>query len=164
MMLGLLLLAGGAAVTATPGPMPSVKLASLELTALSPKRSEGRAVLSVANPFSFPIPSVLASCRVRVNGEEIGNGAGHRRKLSPGKKGGLEIPFRVDHDRFLAAAGDRWAVGADVDAEVSGSLTLRLPAGDLSVPFRFSDRMGTDGARSGVFSHSQGATSLSLDR
>ena len=164
MILALLLLAGGLARDATPGPMPVVKLASFELTALSPTRSEGRAVLSVTNPFSFPIPEALASCRVRVNGEEIGSGAGHRRKLRPGKKGGLEIPFRVHHDRFLAAAGDRWAVGADVDAELEGSLTLRLPSGDLSVPFRFSDRMGTDGARSGVFSHSEGATSLSPHR
>ena len=161
MILELLLVAGSLSGDASSGPMPVVKLASLELTSLSPQRSEGRAVLSITNRFSFPIPAVLASCRVRVNGEELGSGAGHRRKLRPGKNGGLEIPFRVDHGRFLAAAGERWAVGADVNAEVEGSLTLRLPSGDVSVPFLFSDQMGTDGARSGVFSHPDGATSLS---
>lgn len=161
MMLELLLLAGSLSGDALSGPVPVVKLASFELTALSPGRSEGRAVLLVANRYSFPIPAVLASCRVRVNGAEIGNGEGHRRTLRPGKKGGLEIPFRVDHDRFLAAAGEKWAVGADVNAELEGSLTLRLPSGEVSVPFLFADRMGTDGARSGVFTHSEGASSLS---
>ena len=164
MMLGLLLLAVSLSGDVTSGPPPVVKLASFELTALAPERSEGRAVLLVINRLSLPIPSVLATCRVRVNGEEIGGGSGRRRKLPPGKKGGLEIPFRVDHDRFLAAAGEKWAVGADVDAELEGSLTLRLPSGDVPVPFRFSERMGTDGARSGVFSHSEGATSLSPHR
>ena len=156
-----LFLAVGIASGAPPDAAPEVKLSSLELTALSTKRSEGRAVLSVANRSALPIAGVLANCRVRVNGQEIGNGAGHRRKIRPGKKGRLEIPFRVDHDRFLAAAGEKWAVGADVDAELEGSLTLRRPSGDVSVPFRFTDRMGTDGARSGVFSHPDGATSLS---
>ena len=160
MMLELILLAGTLSGDAPSGPMPVVKLASFELTALSSTRSEGRAVLSVRNLFSLPIEAVLASCRVRVNGEEIGSGAGHRRKLRPGKMGGLEIPFRVNYDRFLAAAGETWAVGADVSAELEGSLTLRLASGDVSVPFHFSDQMGTDGARSGVFSH-PGAGGLS---
>ena len=164
MMLAMILLAGSLSGDAPSGPMPVVKLASFELTALSPVRTEGRAVLSVRNLFSVPIAPLLASCRVRVNGVEVGSGAGHRRKLRPGKSGGLEIPFRVDHDRFLAAAGEAWAVGAEVSAELEGSLTLRLPSGDQSVPFHFSGRMGTDGARSGVFSHPDGATSLSPHR
>ncbi len=158
----LLLLAGAPGVD--PGPAPEVKLVSFELTALSSKRSEGRAVLWIANRYPFPIPALLASCRVRVGGQEIGKGEGHRRKLRLGKKGGLDIPFRVDHDRFLAAAGEKWAAGAAVDAELEGSLTLRLPSGDVSVPFRFSDRMGTDGSREGVFAYPEGATSLSPHR
>lgn len=152
----LILLAGNAPADLA----PVVKLTSFELTALSPQRSEGRAVLSVTSRFSYPIPAVLASCRVLVNGKEIGSGAGHRRKLGPGKRGGLEISFRVNHDHFLAAAGETWAVGAEVSAELEGSLTLRLPTEDVSVPFHFSDPMGTDGARSGVFSH-PGAGGLS---
>ena len=152
----LILLAGSGSAD----PAPVVKLTSFELTALSPQRTEGRAILSVTNTFSYPIPTLLATCRTRVNGQEIGSGAGHRRKLGPGKRGALEILFRMDHARFLAAAGPKWAVGADVDAELEGSLTLRLPSGDVSVPFHFSDPMGTDGARSGVFSH-PGAGGLS---
>jgi len=142
-----------------------VRLASLELTALSPKRSEGRAVLAVCNPFTAAVRIVSATCVVRVNGKDIGGGSGRGRTLRAHKKNaGLEIPFRVEHDRFLEAAGERWAVGADVDARVIGSMTVRAGSEEISVPFDFSDRMGTDGARSGVFSHIEGATSLSPHR
>lgn len=164
MMLAALLLAGGLSGNAAPGAEPTVKLGSFELTALSEKRSEGRAVLLIINRSSVPIPAVLATCRVRVNGKEVGSGAGHRRKLRPGKSGNVEIPFRVDRALFLAAAGEDWAVGADVSAQLEGSLTLRFPSGDTTVPFQFSKPMGTDGARSGVFSHPDGATSLSPRR
>jgi LEA14-like dessication related protein len=129
-----------------------VKLASLELTALSLTRSEGRAVLAITNPFSFPINLAAASYRLSVNGEEVGAGLTGGRILRPGRMVGLELPFTVQHWRFLAAAGGQWAVGADVEAELEGSLTLRLPTGDLSIPLRLPGSLGTDGARSGVFS------------
>ncbi len=139
-----------------------VKLGPLELTALSVKRSEGRAVLSVTNPFAFPVTIAAAGYRLRLNGKEIGGGTAGGRTLRAGrKKAPLELPFCVDHGAFLDAAGFHWAVGADLDAELSGSLTLRLPAGDVTVPFDFRGRLGTDGARSGVFTYPEGATSLS---
>jgi LEA14-like dessication related protein len=138
-----------------------VKLASLELTSLSLTRSEGRAVLAVTNPFSFPIPLTATSYRLSVNGEEVGGGGTRGRILPPKRNVGLELPFTVQQWRFLAAAGGQWAVGADVEAELEGSLTLHLPTGDLSVALRLPGSLGTDGARSGVFSHPDGATSLS---
>ncbi len=139
-----------------------VKLASLELTALSVKHSEGRAVLAVTNPFAFPITIAAAEYRLHVNGEEIGGGAAREHILRAGRKNApLELPFRVDHGSFLAAAGFDWAVGADLEAGLSGALTLRLPAGEVAIPFEFLGLLGTDGARSGVFSHPDGATSLS---
>jgi LEA14-like dessication related protein len=140
---------------------PFVKLASLELTSLSLTRSEGRAVLAITNPFSFPITIAAASYRLSVNGEEVGAGGARGRILRPRHRAGLELPFTVQHRLFLAAAGRQWAVSADLQAELEGSLTLRLPAGDLAVAVRFPGRLGTDGARSGVFSHPDGATSLS---
>lgn len=130
-----------------------VKLAALELTALSLTRSEGRAVLAVTNPFSFPITVTATGYRLSVNGDEVGAGATRGRTLRPRHSTGLELPFTVQHWRFLAAAGGQWAVGADVGAELEGSLTLRLPTGDLTIPLRLSGSLGTDGARSGVFSH-----------
>lgn len=139
---------------------PFVRLASLELTSLSLTRSEGRAVLAITNPFSFPITIAAASYRLGVNGEEVGAGGARGRILRPQHLAGLELPFTVQQWRFLAAAGGEWAVGADVEAELEGSLTLRLPTGDLSIAVRLPGSLGTDGARSGVFSH-PGATSLS---
>jgi LEA14-like dessication related protein len=137
-----------------------VKLASLELTSLSLTRSEGRAVLAITNPFSFPITLAATSYRLSVSGEEVGAGGTRGRILRPRRTVVLELPFTVQQWRFLAAAGGQWAVGADVEAELEGSLTLRLPTGDLSVSLRLPGSLGTDGARSGVFSH-PGATSLS---
>ncbi len=138
-----------------------VKLASLELTSLSLTRSEGRAVLAITNPFSFPITIAATSYRLNVNGEEVGSGGTRGRILRPRQVTGVELPFTVQQWRFLAAAGRQWAAGADLEAELEGSLTLRLPTGDLSITLRFPGRLGTDGARSGVFSHPDGATSLS---
>lgn len=138
-----------------------VKLASLELTALSLTRSEGRAVLAITNPFSFPITLAATSYRLLVDDEEVGSGATRGRILRPQSTAGLELPFTIQHWRFLAAAGGSWAAGGDVDAELIGSLILRLPSGDVSVPLDFRGAMGTDGARSGVFSPPDGGTSLS---
>jgi LEA14-like dessication related protein len=138
-----------------------VKLASLELTSLSLTRSEGRAVLAITNPFSFPITLAATSYRLSVNGEEVGAGGTRGRILRPERTASLELPFTVQQWRFLAAAGGQWAAGADIEAELEGSLTLRLPTGDLSIALRLPGSLGTDGARSGVFSHPDGATSLS---
>lgn len=133
-----------------------VKLTSLELTNLSLKNSEGRAVLAVTNPFSFPITLAATDYHLRVGDEEVGSGATRGRILRPRHTARVELPFTVQQWRFLAAAGGSWAVGGDIDAELVGSLTARLPSGDVSVPLDFRGTLGTDGARSGVFSHPDG--------
>ncbi len=138
-----------------------IELTSLELTDLSAKRSEGRAVLAIRNPFAFPVTAQAASYRVRVNGQEVGGGGPRERKVKAKRRSGLELPFRVDRGRFLSAAGGSWAVGAAVDAAVEGSLTLRLATTSIEVPLKLSGEMGTDGARYGVFTYPDGATSLS---
>jgi LEA14-like dessication related protein len=138
-----------------------VRLASLELTSLALTRSEGRGFLVVTNPFSFPITLASTSYRLRVDGEEVGAGGTRGRILRAQHRVSLELPFTVQHWRFIGAAGGQWAAGAEIEAELEGSLTLRLPSGDLSIPLRFPARLGTDGARAGVFSHPDGATGLS---
>lgn len=139
-----------------------IELTSLELTALSLRHSEGRAVLAIANPFSFPLTISAASYRLRINGDDIGGGTLPRaRILHARKRSALELPFTVDHGRFLAAAGFNWAVGASLDSQIDVSLSLHLASRDLTIPLKLSGRMGTDGARSGVFSLPEGGTSLS---
>ena len=140
---------------------PFVKLDSLELTSLALTRSEGRGLLVVTNPFSFPITLASTSYRLRIDGEEVGAGGTRGRILRPQYRVSLELPFTVQHWRFIGAAGGQWAAGAEIEAELEGSLTLRLPSGDLSIPLKFPARLGTDGARAGVFSHPDGATGLS---
>jgi LEA14-like dessication related protein len=138
-----------------------IELTSLELLDLSAKHSEGRAVLAIRNPFAFPVTALAASYRVRVNGQEVGGGGPRERKLKAKHRSGLELPFRVDYDRFLSAAGGSWAVGASVESGVEGLLTLRLAATSVEVPLKLFGTMGTDGARYGVFTYPDGATSLS---
>ena len=138
-----------------------LKLDSLELTSFSLTRSEGRAVLALTNPFSFPITLASTSYRLRIEGDEVGNGGTRGRILRGQHKVSLELPFTVHHWEFLGAVGGRWASGGDIEAELEGTLSLRLPSGDLAIPLRFPARLSTEGARAGVFSHPDGATALS---
>jgi hypothetical protein len=121
-----------------PGPAPSagtgsassepetleqfVKLASLELTALALTRSEGRGLLVVTNPFLFDHAGLdeLSPLDRRRRG---GGGGTRGRILRPQHKVSLELPFTVQHWRFIGAAGGQWAAGADIEAELEGSLT-----------------------------------------
>jgi len=153
------------AVTGAAGALTNfVQIGSFELTALSERRTEGRCVLTALNPFGFSVSVEGPSYRVGVNGQDIGGGSARGRVLRAKKKAGIELPFSTDRARFLAAAGERWAVGAAVDAELAGTLTVHLASAAFEVPFRYPGRLSTDGARSGVFSHPDGAGSLSLDR
>lgn len=141
-----------------------VRLTSFELTELSPKQSTGRAVLRVENPFSFPITIASASYRLKVNEHSIGSGISRGRILRAQRANAVELPFTVSHGGFLAAAGSAFAVGAELDGRIEGVLVVRLPSGDVRVPLDLSGTLGTDGARSGVFSFPEGGTSLSPRR
>jgi LEA14-like dessication related protein len=145
-----IVVAGGAG---DPHGRVKVELTSFELTALGDARTEGRVVFAVRNPFSFPISASVSKCAVKVNGVEIAQGKSGDRKISAKKRKALEMPFRSEKKKFKAAAGPTWVEGAWVPAELAGSLTLRLNGKDLPVDFHFAYRMGTDGAREGVFAH-----------
>jgi LEA14-like dessication related protein len=139
----------------------AVELTSLELTALSEKRSEARAVLKVSNPLASPVRLAESQFRLRINGQEVGQGSSPTRTLRPHKVKGVEIPIRIDRKGFLAALGKSFDAGMQIDAELSGALVLRSPSGNATLPLRLPGRMGTDGARSGVFAIPEGGGSLS---
>ena len=139
-------------------PSVGVELTSLELTALSEKRSEARAVLKVSNPFASPVRLTAGRFVLRVNGQEVGQGPLSPRTLRAHKIKGVEIPIRVDRKKFLAALGGQFDAGMQVDAGLSGEILLRLPSGDVTLPLDLPGRMGTDGARSGVFAHPGGGS------
>jgi LEA14-like dessication related protein len=138
-----------------------VELTSVELTALSEKRSEARAVLKVSNPFASPVRLTAGRFVLRVNGQEVGQGSLHAQTLRAHKLKGVEIPIRIDRKVFLAALGGAFDAGMQIDAELSGEILLRLASGDVTLPLSLPGRMGTDGARSGVFAIPPGGGSLS---
>lgn len=138
-----------------------VRLTSFELTSLSIRRSEGRAVLRVENPFSFPVKISGTVYRLEANGHAIGRGTTKGRILHPKRANAVELPFEVDHGEFFAAVGQAFAIGGDVAAELHGFLFLRFASGDVRVPIHFAGELSTAGARSGVFAPPDGATSLS---
>jgi len=135
-------------------------LTSLELILLSDKAADVRAVVTAVNPFSFPLEVAGVTGSVRVRGEEIGSAPAKGRALRPRKKARFKIELRTDPQHFRAAAGDRWAVGGELESEVETALTLRLPGGEQTLRIRLPGKMGTDGARYGVYSLPGGAASL----
>jgi len=152
---------GSSAAAAETSPSVGVELTSLELTALSEKRSEARAVLKISNPLASPVRLAAGRFVLRVNGHEVGQGSAPSRTLRAHKPKGVEIPIRIDRKGFLAALGGQFDAGMQIDAELSGEIRLRLPSGDLTLPLSLPGRMGTDGARSGVFAIPPGGGSLS---
>lgn len=164
------LVAGAALAWAAGGPFAAseetslsvgVELTSLELTTLSEKRSEARAVLKISNPFASPVRVTEARFVLRVNGKEVGHGSSPARTVRAHKPKGVEIPIRIDRKGFLAALGGQFDAGMQIDAELSGEILLRLPSGDVTLPLRLRGRLGTEGARSGVFSPPGAGGSLS---
>ena len=161
--LGAILLAQGAVAAGSGGPSPAVgvELTSLELTALSEKRSEARAVLKISNSSASPVRLTAGRFVLLVKGREVGHGSTPSRTLRAHKPKGVEIPIRIDRKGFLAALGGQFDAGMQIDVELSGEILLRLPSGDTSLPLSLPGRMGTDGARSGVFAIPEGGGSLS---
>ncbi len=137
---------------------PFVALASLQLTVLTARSADGRAVLTVTNPFSFPVTVASIGYELEVRGQEIGSATAKGRTLRARKKTFVELPFRVDARRLISAAGEGWAVGGSLDSAVEARLTLRLPGEDVSVRAQVHGAMGTDGA--GGVSALPAATSL----
>jgi len=133
-----------------------VELTQYELTGLSESRTEGRAVLAISNPFKFAISVAAPKYTMRVNGQDFGTGAAKERKIRAKKRSALELPFRGKKQTFEGAAGSNWVQGAWVPADIVGDLTLQINGKAVPVEFKLSYRMGTDGARSGVFSHQMG--------
>jgi len=152
---------GPSAAAAETSPSVGVELTSLELTALSEKRSEARAVLKISNPLASPVRLAAGPFVLRVNAHEVGQGSLHPRTLGAHKVRGVEVPIRIDRKGFLAALGGQFDAGMQIDAELSGEIRLRLPSGDVTLPLSLPGRMGTDGARSGVFAIPPGGGSLS---
>ena len=117
-----------------------VKLGSIQLTEFSLLESSALADVTVRNPLSFPLKLASASYRLDANGSEVGSGATGEVILRPEQETTLRLPIDIDHGQLLAAAGSALRSGGDVEGRLRGTLVVRLPGGDIPVPFDLSGR------------------------
>ena len=117
-----------------------VRLTSLELTRFSLFESEAQAVVSVRNPFSFPLKIAGASYTVFANDAEVGSGRTQGLLLHAGQDNVLDFPIEIEHGPMLAAAGSALSSGGQIDGRLRGRLAVRLPGGDIEVPLDLSGK------------------------
>jgi len=118
-----------------------VRLTSLDLTSFSLFESEARAVVSVRNPFSFPLKIAGASYRLFADGREVGSGQTQGLLLHPKQDNALDFPIEIEHGAMLAAAGGALTSGGVIDGRLQGELKVRLPGGDIAVPLDLSGKV-----------------------
>lgn len=118
-----------------------LRLASVEVTDVSFTESRAQAVVTVRNPFAFPL--TIASTRYRLTSGARVVGTGHTRGmlLRPRQESTLLLPVEVDHGQLLGAAGSGILGGGSLPARLSGTLTVRLPRGDVPVPLDLSGQL-----------------------
>jgi LEA14-like dessication related protein len=118
-----------------------IRLSSLEMTSFSLFESEARAVVTVRNPFSFPLKIAGATYRLFANGREVGSGQTQGLLLHPKQDNALDFPIGVEHGPMLAAAGGALAAGGEIDGRLQGELSVRLPGGDIAIPLDLSGKV-----------------------
>jgi LEA14-like dessication related protein len=118
-----------------------VRLEQIEVTDISLLESSARALLAVRNPFSFPLTVASSRYRLETSGRIVGRGQTRGMLLRARQESTLLLPIEVEHEDLLAAAGRAVLSGGDVPARLSGSLTVRLPRGDVPVPIDLTGRL-----------------------
>ena len=118
-----------------------LRLQTVEVTDVSLFESRARAVVSVRNPFAFPLTIASTRYRLTASGRVIGTGRTRGMLLRPRQESSLLLPVDVDHGELLGAAGEGVLSGGALSARLSGTLSVRLPRGDVSVPIDLSGRL-----------------------
>jgi LEA14-like dessication related protein len=118
-----------------------VRLVTLEVTDVSFLSSDARAVVGVRNPFSFPLTVASSRYKVTAGGRQLGRGSTRGMILRPRQESTVLLPLEVEHGALIAAAGGAVLSGEGVPARLDGTLTVRLPGGDVAVPIDLSGRL-----------------------
>jgi LEA14-like dessication related protein len=118
-----------------------VRLVTLEVTDVSLLSSDARAVVAVRNPFSFPLTVASSRYRVSVDGRVLGAGSTRGMILRPRQESTVLLPLEVEHGALISAAGGAVLSGEAVPARLAGTLTIRLPRGDVAVPIDLAGRL-----------------------
>lgn len=115
-----------------------LRLASVEVTDVSFTESTAQAVVTVRNPFAFPLTIASTRYRLTSGARVVGVGSTRGKILRPRQESTLLLPIDVDHGQLLGAAGSGILGGGSLPARLSGTLTVRLPRGDVPVPLDLS--------------------------
>lgn len=121
-----------------------LSLEGIEMTSLAPSRSHGLARLRVTNPFAFPLQLSRSEYRLEADGRAVGRGSTRGVLVRPGTTV-LDFPIEVNHGQLLAAAGSALLTGGAVDARLAGSLTVKLPGGEVRVPLDLAGQIDAGG-------------------
>jgi LEA14-like dessication related protein len=118
-----------------------LRLASVELTDVSFLESRAQAVVTVRNPFAFPLTIASTRYRLTSGSRVVGAGQTRGKLLRARQESTLLLPIEVDHGQLLGAAGSGILGGGSLPARLAGTLTVRLPRGDVPVPLDLSGRL-----------------------
>jgi LEA14-like dessication related protein len=118
-----------------------LRLQTVEVTDVSLFESEARAVVAVRNPFAFPLTVSSTRYTLTAGEREVGAGRTRGMMLRPRQESTLLLPIEVDHGELLGAAGAGILSGGELPARLSGSLTVRLPRGDVAIPLDLAGRL-----------------------
>lgn len=118
-----------------------LRLASVEVTDVGFTESTAQAVLTVRNPFAFPLTIASTRYRLTSGARVVGTGQTRGKLLRARQESTLLLPIDVDHGQLLGAAGSGILGGGSLPARLSGTLTVRLPRGDVPVPLDLSGQL-----------------------
>lgn len=118
-----------------------LRLSSVELTDVSFTESRAQAVVTVRNPFAFPLTIASTRYRLTSGARVVGTGQTRGKILRARQESTLLLPVDVDHGQLLGAAGTGILGGGSLPARLSGTLTVRLPRGDIPVPLDLSGQL-----------------------
>lgn len=118
-----------------------LKLGSVELTDVSFTESTAQAVVTARNPFAFPLTIASTRYRLTSGARVVGTGETRGKLLRPRQESTLLLPIDVDHGQLLGAAGSGILGGGSLPARLAGTITVRLPRGDVAVPLDLSGRL-----------------------
>lgn len=110
-------------------------LRSVAVERLSLTETRARGELEVRNPFSFDLKIAGLEYRLLAESGEIGRGRGRGILLHKATTSRVELPLSVEHGPLIRAAGTALLSGGEIGGSLVGTLTIRLPAGDVKIPF-----------------------------
>jgi Late embryogenesis abundant protein len=95
----------------------------------------------VFNPFRFDLKFAAVRYRVEIEGETVGAGHLDRFLLHGERWSRLTLPVELDGAAWIAAAGQA-ALSGGAEGRLAGTVTVRLPDGNLEAPFELPIRIG----------------------